>query len=121
MITKVGVAGAGTMGSGIALSAALSGYSVVVFDKNKEVLEKASGSITQNLKVLIEKNKISNDDSHNVYSRITFTPDVRECIADIIIEAIIENAESKTGLFNELAVFNSESCIFASNTSSLSI
>mgnify|MGYP003550351050 CR=1 FL=1 len=57
MIQKICVAGAGTMGSGIALAAAQSGYEVTLFDTNETVIEKAGASIIKNLDFLVEKNK----------------------------------------------------------------
>ena len=121
MIKTIAVAGAGTMGSGIALAAAQSSYSVVLFDSNEAVLEKAKASIGRNLDFLVEKQKISAEDKAGILNRIKFTATIDQCTADLIIEAIVEIAEIKISLFNQLAAINTDTTIFASNTSSLSI
>jgi len=121
MIKSIGVAGAGTMGSGIALSAALAGLPVVLFDTNKVVLEKARNVINANLAYLIEKLKITPLQNEEALQKIFFTGDVLLCKGDIIIEAIIEDITAKRELFTQLDKVNDRDCIFASNTSSLSI
>ena len=115
------MAGAGTMGSGIALAAAQSSYNVILFDTNDAVLEKAKASISKNLSFLIEKQKISAAESKQVTDRIQFSSSIEQCKADLIIEAIVEIAEVKINLFNQLAAINTDKTILASNTSSLSI
>ncbi len=121
MISKVVIAGAGTMGSGIALANALAGINVVLLDASTDALEKGKASIIKNLDFLVSKNKISIDDHTHVFNRIVFTTDKNICIAPLIVEAIVEKAEPKSALLNELAVLNAPTCILASNTSSLSI
>ena len=115
------MAGAGTMGSGITLAAAQSSYNVILFDTNDAVLEKAKASISKNLSFLIEKQKISAAESKQVTDRIQFSSSIEQCKADLIIEAIVEIAEVKISLFNQLAAINTDKTVFASNTSSLSI
>jgi len=115
------VAGAGTMGSGIALAAAQSRYNVTLYDTNETVLEKAKTAISKNLNFLVEKQKISVEESKQVSERILFSAAIGDCKADLIIEAIVEIAEIKINLFNQLAAINTDQTIFASNTSSLSI
>lgn len=115
------ICGAGTMGSGIAQLAAQSGFQTILFELNSEVLEKAKTNIENHLIALVEKGKISGREKENTITRIRFTNDIKNCVADIFIEAIIEKEESKIELFNQLATMNKSDCIFASNTSSLSI
>lgn len=121
MINTVCVAGAGTMGRGIALAAAMAGYKVILFDSYSPALESARGHIEKDLSHLAGKGKITAEDSVNALSRIYFTGNMAECRADLVIEAIIESEEAKLMLFRSLAEYNSPDCIFASNTSSLSI
>ncbi len=121
MIQKICVAGAGTMGSGIALAAAQSEYEVILFDTNAAVLDKANTVISHNLSFLVEKKKISPETRQQIIGRIRFSSLVTDCIADLVIEAVIEKLDAKADLFNQLAAFNSAETIFASNTSSLSI
>ena len=115
------MAGAGTMGSGIALCAAQHGYSVVLFDKLELVIDKAKNNIQKILNSQVEKGKMDASVASNIVSRIHYTSNVQEAKADLIIEAIIEKIEAKVNLFLELDAINSPSTIFASNTSSLSI
>jgi 3-hydroxybutyryl-CoA dehydrogenase len=115
------ICGAGTMGSGIAQAAAQAGFYTILFDVNTSVLDKAKSSIEKNLQSLVEKQKISASDKDDILSRFQFTAEINQCIADVIIEAIIEKTEAKVALFNQLAEINHSETIFASNTSSLSI
>jgi len=121
MINKICVAGAGTMGIGIAMCAAQNGVEVILFDNNKSVLDVAQQNVEKNLNALIEKNKITTIEKTEILNRIVFTTEINTCKAPLIIEAIIEKAEIKIQLFNELSKHNDPSSIFASNTSSLSI
>ncbi len=117
----IAVAGSGTMGSGIAFSAAQAGYNVVLYDLNKELLEKAGNSIKSNLQFLLKKNKIDDLKAEQIEAQIKFSNDLNDCKADIIIEAIIEKIDIKKQLFSKLEEINNSETIFASNTSSLSI
>ncbi len=121
MINKICVTGAGTMGSGIALCAAQNEYHTILFDTNETVIANAQKSINKNLDTLVEKNKISEGDKSDILQRLIFTTKIEDCIAPLIIEAIVEKADIKINLFNQLAAINERSTIFASNTSSLSI
>ena len=109
------------MGSGIAMAAAQAGYTVTLYDTNETVLEKARHAISKNLAFLVEKQKISAEESKEIFERILFSSLMNDCKADLIIEAIVEIAAIKIELFNKLAGINTNKTIFASNTSSLSI
>ncbi|MBL0357675.1 MAG: 3-hydroxybutyryl-CoA dehydrogenase [Chitinophagaceae bacterium] len=121
MINTICIIGAGTMGSGIAQVAAQSGFTTLLFDINGDVLDKATTSIKKNLQSLVDKQKISEAESSNIFKRLQFINDINHCVADIFIEAIIEKVEAKVGIFNQLSALNDPDAIFASNTSSLSI
>lgn len=121
MIKNICVAGAGTMGSGIAMAGAQNEYAVILFDTNEAVLNNAKKAIDKNLSVLVEKNKIAADEKEKIFNNIRFTSFITDCKAELVIEAIIEKEEAKVSLFTQLATINDASCIFASNTSSLSI
>lgn len=121
MIDNICVAGAGTMGSGIALSAAQNGYPVILFDTNDKVLERAIAAIHKNLDVLVEKHKMTVEEKEEVWSRMIFSSAIEDCKASLIIEAIIEKEAAKVELFNQLCAINPSDTIFASNTSSLSV
>lgn len=120
-INTICVIGAGTMGSGIAQTCAQSGFYTLLFDINETVLDKANAAIQKSLQQLVDKQKISEAEKETISGRIKFINDTNDCIADIIIEAIVEKPEAKVAIFNQLAELNHSEVIFASNTSSLSI
>jgi len=121
MIRNICICGAGTMGSGIAQLAASSALPVILYELNSGVLEKAKKTINNNLQLLVEKGKINPGQKEKIFQSVHFTNDLNECVADVIIEAIIENIDAKIHLFNQLAAINDDKTIFATNTSSLSV
>jgi 3-hydroxybutyryl-CoA dehydrogenase len=121
MIITICVCGAGTMGSAIAQVTAQNGFATILFDVNEIVLAKSKNIIERNLQYLVHKNKIHEKEKEEIFSRIKFTNDIKDCTAFVIIEAIVEKEEAKISLFNELAKYNNEEVIFATNTSSLSV
>ncbi len=121
MINTICVIGAGTMGSGIAQTAAQNGFYTLLFDINEEVLAKAKIAIETSLQFLVNKEKITAAEKENIFQRIRFINDTNDCLADIIIEAIVEKIEAKVAIFNQLAELNHSEVIFATNTSSLSV
>jgi 3-hydroxybutyryl-CoA dehydrogenase len=121
MKISICVCGSGTMGSGIAQLAAQSGFETILYDVNEAALENALGQIEKNLDYLQNKQRISSGERAEILARIQLTTDIEECNAEIIIEAIAENPQAKIELFIELAKYNNEEVIFATNTSSLSI
>lgn len=120
-INSICVCGAGTMGSGIAQAAAQAGFATLLYELNPEVLNKASQNISRNLQSLVDKGKLEATAKEKIEKRIRYTDDIQNCLSDVFIEAIIEKADIKIALFNQLAELNHSECIFASNTSSLSI
>lgn len=121
MIQTICICGAGTMGSGIAQTAAASGYRTILFDVNAEVLQKGMSAIERNLRSLQEKGRISQDDAAAALKRLQPAATIGDCRADLVIEAIVEKPDVKLDLFRRLTEYNSSDTIFASNTSSLSI
>ncbi len=103
MIKKVCVAGAGTMGSGIALSAAQNRFDTVIYDTQQKGIDAAKLAVNKNLDFLVGKQKISPAEKENFFHKIQFTTDISDCTGDIIIEAIIENPEVKEKLFKSIA------------------
>ena len=120
VINTICVCGAGTMGSGIAQVCATAGFKTIIFELNEKVLENAKTSIDKGLKYLLSKNKITEEQKQLIENQIVFTNNISDCVADLFIEAIIENPEMKIRLFNQLAETNKQA-IFATNTSSLSV
>jgi 3-hydroxybutyryl-CoA dehydrogenase len=120
-ISTIGIAGAGTMGAGIAQVSAQAGLSTILFDLNPEVLEKARLGIEKGLAFLVGKGKITETEQQNILGRICFSTDIEEMKADLIIEAIIEKLEIKRQLFGKLASINTPETILATNTSSIPV
>jgi len=122
MIEKVGVIGSGTMGSGIAQVAATSGCLVKLYDTNQAALDKAKASLEKILNRLIEKGRIDSEEKNRIQNNMQYVSSLQELAgSDLTIEAIIENLDIKKKVFQELESYVSDSCIIASNTSSLSI
>jgi len=121
-IKRVGVLGCGLMGSGIAQVAAQAGYDTVVREVEQKFLDKGLGSIDKNLSKSVEKGKLAAADKDALLGRLKGTTnldDLADC--DIVIEAIIENAEVKKETYAALDRIVKKDAIFASNTSSLTI
>jgi 3-hydroxybutyryl-CoA dehydrogenase len=120
-INSICICGAGTMGSGIAQVSAQAGFYTLLYELNAGVLEAAKTKIEQDLQKLVDKGKLQQDEKEKIKERIHFTNDLQTCLADFFIEAIVEKPGIKSGLFNQLAELNHSECIFATNTSSLSV
>lgn len=121
-MNRIGIIGAGTMGSGIAQVAAMSGTDVVIYDQNDAALQVAKNSIQKSLSKFLEKEKITAEDLTATFGRIKFADSLMAMAdAELVIEAIIENLEIKQNLFIEVEKIVTPHTILASNTSSLSI
>ncbi len=119
---QIVVIGAGTMGNGIAHTAAASGFEVTLIDVAEAFLERGMSTIATNLQRGVDKGKMTAEDKQQVLGRIRPTSDISAAAnADIVIEAIIENLGAKTQLFANLDSLTGADCILASNTSSISI
>ncbi len=119
---KVGVIGAGTMGSGIAQVASTAGCDVRLFDTSDDAQERSAQQLDKVLSRLIEKGKIDQSEKERIASNIQYPNGLsafEDC--DIVIEAILENIDLKQRVFVELEKRVSDDCILASNTSSLSV
>src|SRR5688500_5217079 len=121
-IWKVGVLGCGLMGSGIAQVAAQAGYDVVVREVEQKFLDKGLSGIRKSLGRFVEKGKMQQADMDACVSRLQGSTDLKDLAdCDIIIEAIIENAQLKKDTYAELDRIVKPEALFASNTSSLTI
>ncbi|MGH2514098.1 MAG: 3-hydroxyacyl-CoA dehydrogenase family protein [Ktedonobacterales bacterium] len=121
-ITKVGVIGGGLMGSGIAQTAAQSGYDVILAEVNQELLDKGMSRVHGAWQMLAGKGKITEAQAGENRGRIRGTLDLNEFAdRDLVIEAIIENLDEKRTLFKQLDTIVQSGAILASNTSSLPI
>jgi 3-hydroxybutyryl-CoA dehydrogenase len=120
-IRNICVCGAGTMGSGIAQTTAMGGFPTLLYDLDRTTLDRARVAIGAGLQTLVEKKKLEPTEQQNILDRIRYISNPEECIAGLIIEAIVEKPAAKLALFHQLAAFNSKDTIFATNTSSLSV
>ncbi|HEX9689694.1 MAG TPA: 3-hydroxybutyryl-CoA dehydrogenase [Thermoanaerobaculia bacterium] len=121
-INKVGVLGAGLMGSGIAEVCAKSGYETVVREVSEELAQKGIGRIESSLAKAVERGKLTSGDRDAARGRLKATTGLEDFGAcDLVIEAVIENLDAKKEMFRELDRICGESAIFCSNTSSLTI
>ncbi|KXA14713.1 3-hydroxybutyryl-CoA dehydrogenase [Fusobacterium equinum] len=122
MIMKVGVIGAGTMGSGIAQAfAQVEGYEVVLCDINDEFAARGKEKLKKGFDKRIAKGKMEQAAADAILSKITTGTKEKCGDCDLIIEAAIENMEIKKQTFKELQAICKPEAMFATNTSSLSI
>jgi 3-hydroxybutyryl-CoA dehydrogenase len=121
-IHAIAVLGAGTMGHGIAQAAAAAGYAVIMRDVNSAALARGMQSIERNLAKGIQLGKLSEQDRDEILNRIQAVTGLEEIShADLVIEAAPESLELKQNLLHEAEALVSSACVFATNTSSLSI
>jgi 3-hydroxybutyryl-CoA dehydrogenase len=122
VLRTIGVIGAGTMGNGIAHTAARSGLKVILYDLEQRFLDRALSTITKNLEREVAKAKISEDDKSAALARITaVTQNPALAEADFIIEAVVEDIDAKSKVFQTMDAIARPGVILASNTSSISI
>jgi 3-hydroxybutyryl-CoA dehydrogenase len=121
-VHTIGVLGAGTMGHGIAQVAAAAGFQVVLRDINQAAVVRGKESIERNLAKGIERGKVTEFERDETLARITITTELRDlAAADLIIEAAPENLKLKQDLLRECESMTDSRCVWATNTSSLSI
>lgn len=122
-IKNITVLGSGIMGHGIAQVSAMSGYNVVLRDIEQKFLDKAMEKIKWSLDKLVSKEKISQLQADQIYSRIKPVIDLKEAVngCHLVIEAVPEIMELKRKVYDELDTVAEKDVIFASNTSTLPI
>ena len=121
-IRKVGVCGAGLMGNGIAQTCAAAGFDVILMEVADEPLQRGIKTIAKSLDKFVEKQKLTQEDRDATLARIRGTTDVKELAGcDLVIEAIVENVEIKTKLFQQLDDLLPPHGIICTNTSSLCV
>jgi 3-hydroxyacyl-CoA dehydrogenase len=121
-INKIAVLGAGTMGPGIAISYAMGGYQVSLYNYlDTEMLDRAKQTIETGFQFFVEQGKISNAESQVMLSNISYTIDLDDALegADYVQETIVENADIKKSMFEQLDTKLPERVIIVSNTSAL--
>ena len=121
-MADVGVVGAGTMGAGIAESAALAGMSVVVVDVGEDALERGRRTIEKDLDRRVRKGRISEDERAEILGRISTTTAIGDLDdAPVVVEAVVESLDLKRHIFSDLEGVVGPETVLASNTSSLSV
>jgi len=118
----IGVIGAGTMGNGIAQTAANSGFDVFICDIQQDFVDRGLQNIGKSLDRFVKKETMTEDQKAEVLGRIKTTTnleDLKDCF--LVVEAATENFDVKKQLFEKLDQITNEDCILASNTSSISI
>jgi len=122
-IKNITVLGSGIMGHGIAQVSATAGYNVVLRDIEQQFLDKAMGKIKWSLDKLVSKEKISEEQRDEIFSRIIPIVDLNDAVrhCDLVIEAVPEIMDLKKKVYAELDKVANDSVIFASNTSTLPI
>jgi 3-hydroxybutyryl-CoA dehydrogenase len=121
-IEKIGVIGAGAMGSGIAQVAAQSGCSVVMQDVTEELVKRGVTSIDKFLTKGIERGKVTEEEKDQVLSRIRGTTRIEDLKdSDFVIEAVFEDLRVKQGVFEKVEGLVAPEVILCTNTSSMSI
>jgi len=121
-IKKVGVLGCGLMGAGIAQTAAAAGFETIVREVSEELIAKGFAGIDKSLARFAEKGSITAEQQTEIRGRLSGTTALEQLAdCDIIIEAIIENLDTKRETYLRLDGLCKPETIFASNTSSLSI
>ncbi|MBI4565539.1 MAG: 3-hydroxyacyl-CoA dehydrogenase family protein [Planctomycetes bacterium] len=120
---RIAVIGAGTMGHGIAHVAALAGYSVILHDSALAALGRAREQIEAELAAGVRKGKVAEEDRTRALARLSVEPDLAVAVRDagLVVEAVVEDLDTKRGLFEKLDGLAPASATLASNTSSLPI
>lgn len=121
-LKNIGVIGAGQMGSGIAQVFATHGFSVILLDQKESQIDLSKKVIQKSLTKLNDKGKLSCEEKETAENNLNYTTswqDLAEC--NLAIEAIIESEQAKGEVFKKLEGIVNNHCIFASNTSSISI
>lgn len=122
MSEKIGIIGAGTMGNGIAQTAASKEIDVVMCDINEEFVERGVSNISKSLDRFVKKEKITEDDKNSILGRIQKSTDLQDLSdCSLIVEAATENFDIKKTIFETIDEVTSEDTILATNTSSISI
>lgn len=122
MVKHIAVIGSGTMGRGIAYSAALSGYAVTLQDISEQAIEKAKDYIETLLKTSVEKGYIQSEQRNLVDENLSYTTDLKEAVekTDLAVEAILELMELKIDVFKKMDEWAPAHAILATNTSTMS-
>ncbi|NND72200.1 MAG: 3-hydroxybutyryl-CoA dehydrogenase [Rhodothermales bacterium] len=119
---RIAVIGGGTMGSGIGQIAATHGHQTVIVDSSKDQLKRSKAGLQKILARLVEKGRLTRDESVATLDRISFSTDIEATSGSgLVVEAIIEDLAAKQAVFDQIEKHVDSSAIIATNTSSLSV
>jgi 3-hydroxybutyryl-CoA dehydrogenase len=119
---KVFVAGCGTMGAGIAQVFASFGHETVMFDRSQELVDRGRSMIEKQLRRQLDRGRLTEEAMDALLAKLVGATDLKDAKnSDLVIEAIFEDLEVKRDLFSQLDEICGPDCLFATNTSSLSI
>ena len=120
-IKKIGVVGAGIMGRGIALAAAMAGYEVVLYDIHQNVLDESSAYFEKFLTASVSRGKATEAEKAQTIAAIQMTREISKLKVDFVVEAILENLDLKQKVLGEIEALNEGKAIISSNTSTIPI
>ncbi len=121
-VRRVGVVGAGTMGSGIAQVAATNGYDVVMRDVERRFLDRGFESIEDSLSRFVDRDAMTESEASAVVDRVTGTTELEDLAdCDVVVEAAPEDLDLKSDVFADLEGIVAGDCLLATNTSTLSV
>ncbi|CAA9465008.1 MAG: 3-hydroxybutyryl-CoA dehydrogenase; 3-hydroxyacyl-CoA dehydrogenase [uncultured Rubrobacteraceae bacterium] len=121
-MVDIAVVGAGTMGAGIAESAALAGMKAVMLDVREDALDRGRQTIEKDLDRRVKKGRISDDERREILERVSTTTSVDDCAeAPLVVEAVVESMDVKRKVFADLEGVVGSDAVLATNTSSLSV
>jgi 3-hydroxybutyryl-CoA dehydrogenase len=121
-MVDIAVVGAGTMGAGIAESAALAGLSVVMVDVSEEALDRGRVTIEKDLDRRVKKGRLPDEERRASIGRVSTTTALEDCAdAPVVIEAVVEDMAVKSKVFGDLDGVVASDAVLATNTSSLSV
>ncbi|MEJ7840218.1 MAG: 3-hydroxyacyl-CoA dehydrogenase NAD-binding domain-containing protein [Rubrobacter sp.] len=121
-MVDIAVVGAGTMGAGIAESAALAGMSAVLLDVSDDALDRGRQTIEKDLERRVKKGRLSEEEGQQVLGRVSMTTSFEDCAgAPLVVEAVVEDMEIKKKVFADLEGVTGDDAVLATNTSSLSV
>jgi 3-hydroxybutyryl-CoA dehydrogenase len=121
-ITRVGIVGSGIMGSGIAETAAVNGFEVVLRSRSQSTADATVAALEKSLNRQVDKGRLTAEARDEALSRVTATSNLADLKdADLVIESVVEDLAVKKELFNELDRITADSAILATNTSTLPV
>jgi len=121
-MVDIAVVGAGTMGAGIAESAALAGMPAMLLDVSDDALDRGRQTIEKDLERRVKKGRLSEEERQQVLGRVSMTTSIEDCAgAPLVVEAVVEDMEIKKKVFADLERVTGDDAVLATNTSSLSV